>query len=252
MEYATLRFLGELKDFLSENKEKGIVLYPINRRASIKDVIEALGPPHTEIEKIVLVNGGKKKNIDFDYILKGNEEILIFPFSPPVDVTKPSYLNGRIPFFEIKFVVDVNVGKLAKLLRMLGFDTAYDWRNNDDSIAELAYRENRILLTKDIGLLKRKKVIWGKYIKAINPEDQLKEVLNFFGLKPPYKILTRCLNCNSKLEPVEKEKILHRLEPKTKKYFNKFYICPVCDKIYWAGSHQEHMIYKLKALGILR
>ena len=92
----------------------------------------------------------------------------------------------------------------------------------------------------------------GKYIKAINPEDQLKEVLKFFNLGPPFRLLSRCLNCNFELQPIEKEKILSRLEPKTKKYFDKFYYCPNCDKIYWAGSHKEHMVYKLETLGVLK
>ncbi len=251
MPYVKLIFLGDLNIFLPEDKRDKPILYPVRRRASIKDIIESLGPPHTEIDRIVLNNSSRSKDISFDYIVNGEDEISVFPLKPPVDVTKPGFV-GRKPLLSIKFIVDVNVGKLAKFLRMLGFDVAYNWIWNDDIIAELAYKENRILLTKDIGLLKRKKILWGKYIRSIDPEEQLKEVLNFYGLKPPFKILSRCLNCNFKLEPVEKSKILSRLEPKTRKYFDKFYICPHCDKIYWAGSHQEHMIHKLKMWGLYK
>ena len=223
MTFSKLVFLGSLNYFLPEEKRSKTILYPITRRASIKDVIESLGPPHTEIKEILLKNSLKDERINFDYILKGNEELWIYPLTPPVDVKKADYL-GRKPLLDVKFVVDVNVGKLAKLLRMLGFDTVYDWRKGDDFIADVAYKEERIVLTKDVGLLKRKKILWGKFIRAIKPEEQLKEVLEFFDLHPPFKVLSRCLNCNLELIPIEKEKILSRLEPKTKKYFNEFYI----------------------------
>ena len=142
---AKLVFVGELNYFLSEKNRNRPIYYPVTRRASIKDVIESLGPPHTEISNIVLKKDGKIKRLGFDYILKGNEEIWIYPFVPPVDISKPDELLGRKPFLKIKFVVDVNVGKLAKLLRMLGFDTAYDWRKNDNFIAEISYKESRVV-----------------------------------------------------------------------------------------------------------
>ncbi len=245
MSFAKIFFKGELKDFFSsDNLEKGC-FYSLNRKASVKDIIEALGPPHTEVGKIVI----DSQEVGFDHVVQAGENIWVWPIVPPVDVTQKSTLREHT-LDKIRFVVDVNVGKVAKLLRMLGFDTAYDWRWTDQYIADLAEKEDRIVLSKDKGLLKRNQVVWGRLIRAEKPWPQLVEVLNFFGLKRPFALFSRCLVCNTTLKPVDKEKIIHRLEPKTKKYFHRFYICPECDRIYWQGSHQEKMLAWLQRLGL--
>jgi uncharacterized protein with PIN domain len=146
--------------------------------------------------------------------------------------------------------VDVNVGRLAALLRLTGFDTAYDNDLDDRRIAELAQSENRVVLTKNRALLKRNLIIFGRLVRAVLPEDQLTETLQFFGLAGPYNLFSRCLRCNRKLQPVAKAVILHRLEPKTKQYFNTFKTCPDCGRIYWRGSHYDAMTAKLKRAGL--
>lgn len=229
-------FQGELQDLLDSSKGKGQIQYPVTRRASVKDVIESLGPPHTEIEKIY-VNGIAR---DFKYILRAGDSVDVYPHTPPVDVTKDSELREGIKD-GIKFVIDVNVGKLAKLLRMLGYNTAYqqDWQDRD--IADLAHSENRIVLTRDKGLLKRGKVQWGHLLRGEITEKQLKETVDFYGLSKNNRIFSRCLCCNTELLPVKKSQIQHRLEPKTRKYFYRFYLCPCCNRIYWQGSHHKNM-----------
>ncbi len=241
MSYSILNFYGELQDFLPENNENGQITYPIKRKASIKDIIESLGPPHPEIGAI-RANG---YFIDFQYILKPKDSIHVYPHELPIEVTQGSFLHPN-PIQKIRFIVDVNVGKLARLLRMLGSDTAYNWKWRDGYIADLAYKEGRIVLSKDHGLLKRKAVTWGRLIRSDNPTEQLQEVIQVFGLTKPFNLFSRCLRCNTILSPVDKSKILHLLEPKTKKYFNHFHICPSCKRIYWPGSHQEKMKEWLK------
>jgi hypothetical protein len=236
MSRATLVFHEGLKDLLTSDHTTGRISYFLKRRASVKDVIESLGPPHTEIGLIVANNQYQ----DFSYQLRTGDMVDIYPHHPPVDVTQNSLLYPE-PLPEITFIVDVNVGKLARLLRMLGFDTAYHWTWQDSTIANIAALEKRIVLTKDRGLLKRKKVQWGRLLRAETPVRQLREIRSFFGLSSPYAVFTRCLRCNTLLAPVDKQEIMHRLEPKTKKYFHHFQICPHCQRIYWRGSHHEKM-----------
>ncbi len=243
-----LSFYGELLPLVCLknrhlNREKGIISlnYPLSRRASIKDIVESLGVPHTEVG---LLSMGKRK-IDFVYIPRGGERIEVYPH--PIPYSFHNYLFNENPA-EVKFVADVNIGKLARLLRMLGFDCAYNWRWDDDKISKIACQEKRIVLTRDIDLLKRKNIVWGRFVRAIDPREQLIEIMRCFGLAPPFNFFSRCLECNTPLIPVEKKDILYRLEPKTKKYYNVFSLCPVCNKIYWRGSHFEKMRDYLKRI----
>jgi uncharacterized protein with PIN domain len=246
MSSIVLYFFGELKDFFStDNLEQGIS-YSLERKASVKDVIESLGPPHTEIGSIE----ASGRQVDFGYIVRSGDEIRAHPFALPIDVHTPSTLRPE-PLDDLRFVVDVNVGRLAMLLRLLGLDTAYQWTWRDADIAEVAARERRIVLTRDKGLLKRSKVTWGRRLRAEDPDEQLLETARVFGLTPPFNLMSRCLRCNTPLEPVDKQDILHRLEPKTKKFFHSFSICPDCQRIYWSGSHFQQMQARLERLGLL-
>ena len=233
-------------NFYRRRKNKGLeIIYPLKQKTSIKNIIESLGVPHTEIGKIVVEN----KEVDFNFIPVNSQKINILPVQPPFDVTKPSLLRPE-PLQKIRFIADVNVGKLALLLRMLGLDTEYSSRFLDKDILSLSKKEKRIVLSKDTGLLERKQIIFGKHVRSIYPDDQLVEIIQYFGINGPFNYFSRCLRCNKKLVQVEKNDILHRLEPKTKKYFNRFKICPQCQRIYWRGSHHEKMKRRLQKSGI--
>lgn len=240
-----LVFSDELAWFLREAAVQNEVLCEVDGKRSIKDIIESKGVPHTEAGRIS-ANG---RDVDFHYIPQQVQTIHVFHINPPLDVTEPTLLRPS-PFPELRFIVDVNVGKLAQLLRVIGINTRYSTHYADREIAEFSEREKRIVLTKDRGLLKRSKVVFGKYIKAIDPYRQLQEVLGFYGLKGPFALFSRCLQCNARLRQVDKETVLDRLEPKTKKYYSRFFMCPVCGKIYWQGTHRYHMEKRLMALGI--
>ncbi len=240
----TIRVSKGLQDLLRHGLKGEALEYRLERRASIKDTVESLGIPHTEIGAIR--SGGRET--DFGFIPEPGQQIQVSEITPPFDVTRPSKLRPA-PLPTVRFIVDVNVGRLAALLRLTGFDTAYGNSLDDRDIAELAHGENRVVLTKDRALLKRSKIVFGRLVRAVLPEDQLTETLHFFGLAGPYRLFTRCLRCNRILEPVAKEAILHRLEPKTKKYFNTFKTCPDCDRIYWRGSHCDAMAAKMERSG---
>lgn len=245
MTHLSLVFDTALYDFLCpENRtpERKLLLH---RKASIKDIIESQGVPHTEIGRMV-ANG---QTVDFSFIPRQEQKIEISAIRPPFDVFHPSLLRPH-PLSEWRFIVDVNVARLATLLRMLGFDTAYSRHFSDRSIARLAALEKRIVLSRDIELFKRKQITFGRWIRNTHPDAQLVEVLHFFGIKEPFSPFSRCLKCNRPLEPVPKKVIGHRLEPKTRRYFHHFKICRQCDQIFWQGSHFDEMCRRLEKAGI--
>jgi hypothetical protein len=242
---AFFTFHDDLRQFLKPGNPGGSFAYPVDRRASIKDAVEALGPPHTEVGRIT-VDGGE---VDFSHLLEPGQDVEVYPVEPPMDVTEPSLLRPE-PLPHPAFVVDVNVGKLAARLRLIGLDAAYDPTWDDERIAEIADKEGRAALSKDLSLLKRNRISHGRAVRAVHPDDQLLEVLDFFGITGPFEAFSRCIHCNRVLEPVAKEKVIHRLEPLTRKYFEEFHICPGCDRIYWAGSHHEKMLGWLEKVGL--
>jgi hypothetical protein len=142
---------------------------------------------------------------------------------------------------DLKFILDVHLGKLAKYLRLCGFDTFYKINCNDDEIISISVLDKRIILTRDKELLKNKKVILGFWIRSQHPEEQMKEVFRKFDLRKFVRPFTRCLECNGILEDIPKEEIIHRLMPNTRQYYDEYKKCSVCDHIYWKGSHYERM-----------
>jgi len=234
---ALFEFHGDLATLLRPRwRNAHPIAHPVTRRASVKDVIESFGLPHTEIDRITCDD----REVDFSFPVEEGQKFNIYPVLPPWNVFLPTMLRPQ-PLQSIRFVVDVNVGRLARYLRMAGFDTQYDYRWDDSKIMEFLDGEKRIVLTRDLGLLKRKNVQFGHYIRADRPFAQLHEVIRLLDLEEKVNPFTRCLECNRPLQAVSKEEVLHRLEPLTRKYYNSFSICHACDKIYWPGSHVDEM-----------
>jgi uncharacterized protein with PIN domain len=225
--HATFRFYEELNDFLPLDKKKVAFIHSFGGTPSIKDAIEAIGIPHVEVNLIQVNN----QVVDFNYRLKNNDIVSVYP------VLKIQKKGAK----EIKFILDVHLGKLAKYLRMCGFDTVYQNDYGDKKIIEISLEENRIILTRDIGLLKVKSVSNGYFIRDQNSKAQLTEVLKYFDLYQAINPFNRCIKCNGKLESIEKEKIIQQLEPLTQKYFDTFFRCTHCQSIFWEGSHFDCM-----------
>ena len=133
-------------------------------------------------------------------------------------------------------------------MRLCGFDTIYQNDLADQEIVRLAVSGQRTILTRDQQLLKIKTVTHGYWVRGTNPEKQLREVVKRMDLFNLFQPFSRCLECNGLIVAVSKTDIEGRLQEKTRRYFNDFYICQVCNKIYWQGSHYQHMIDKLKSL----
>lgn len=236
MKTAYFRFYEELNDFLPEEKKKKQFEHNFSGRNSVKDMIESIGVPHIEID-LILVNG---QSVDFNYAVQDKDEISVYPVFESFDILDVQHLRSkqlRIP----KFVVDVQLGTLAKYLRMLGLDTCY--RNNlkKDEIIKISLQEKRVILTKDKSLLKRNEVTHGYWIRNKNTEEQILELINRFDLKNEIKEFSRCLQCNTELITVEKKKIEENLPPIVRQHRNEFYYCKNCDKIFWKGTHYEKM-----------
>ena len=234
--HATFLFHGTLNDFLPKSRKGALLDYSFERNPSVKDAIEALGVPHPEVAAI-LVNG---RPVDFQYLLQPEDQVEVFPKRVNAAEVKGKNLQPPLPEM-VKFVLDVHLGKLAKALRMLGFDTVYQNDYSDKAIADLAQNENRIVLTRDVNLLKIKKILWGYWLRSQHLEEQLSEVIRYFELEKQFAPFSRCLACNGFILPVEKEKVINELPPNTRRYFHEFYQCESCRNVYWKGSHFERM-----------
>jgi hypothetical protein len=233
---ATFRFYAELNDFLPPGLRQQTFLHHFNGDASVKDRIEAIGVPHPEVD-LILANG---QPVDFGYLVQHGDHIAVYPPFHSIDISAVTQV--RPPrLAEPRFVLDGHLGRLANYLRMLGFDVLYRSDFTDEELAAISSQEDRILLTRDRGLLKRKEVMYGYCLRSLNTRRQVTEVLHRFDLLQEIAPFHRCLRCNGLLEPVAKQDVLEQLEPKTKRYFNEFYRCQDCGQIYWKGSHYDRM-----------
>jgi uncharacterized protein with PIN domain len=233
MKQAFVRFYAQLNDFLPPEKKMRTTAYLFDVSGSVKDMIESLGVPHTEAD-LILANG---RPVGFTYQVQIGDRISVYPAYRSLDISPLAHLQPQLDF---RFVADTHLGRLAAYLRMLGFDTLYRNDYGDDELAQLA-SENRILLTRDLGLLMRTVVTSGYFVRAIEPRVQLAEVVERFGLIRAIVPFCRCVHCNALLRPVQKELVSHRLLPETRQYYQEFYICSLCERIYWKGSHYRRM-----------
>lgn len=195
MAFATFRFYEELNDFLPEEKRKRAFGYVCARAATVKNAIEALGAPHTEIE-LILVNG---KSVDYSYLVHDGDFISVYPQFEALDITPLLKLRDK-PLRRTRFIAGAHLGRVAKYLRILGFDTLHDATYSDSQIVRIAIDEHRIVLTRDHALLTHKAITHGCYVRATKPREQLGEILARLDLCRSFKRSTRCLRCNEDLD----------------------------------------------------
>jgi uncharacterized protein with PIN domain len=234
MAQAFFRFYAELNDFLPRERRRRPVVYSLNGPVAVKHVIEALGIPHTEVA-LILANG---RPVGFTYPVEPGDRLSVYPVFQEIDVGPLPALRPALSL-PPRFVIDNHLGRLARTLRLLGFDALYRYDFDDVALARLSSEEGRILLTRDRRLLQRKLVIYGYCLRSRDPQQQLADVLRRYRLKDLIHPWRHCLACNGELRPVAKETIIDRLEPKTIKYFHEFKMCQDCRRVYWKGSHYE-------------
>ena len=222
---ARFRFSEDLSRFLRPEYRGRRFAYSCARAANLKNAIEALGVPHTEVGELV-VNGAPAT---LQRIVREGDEIEVFA-ARAADA-------GPAP----RFLADAHLGGLGRFLRMLGFDTLHEPRLADPEIRRLAHAEDRIVLTRDRDLLKCRDIARGYYVRALKPEVQLREVAARYRLEGAARPFTRCLHCNLPLTAVNKSDIADRLPPKVAELHQSFTHCAGCDRVYWPGSHYARM-----------
>jgi len=211
----------------------------------VKDSIEALGVPHTEVD-VVIVNG---EAVGFDYRLRDGDDIAVYPVFESFDVGSINRLRPK-PLREVRFVLDVHLGKLASLLRRLGFDAFYRNNLDDPEIIDIALSQHRIILTRDIGILKQGRVTHGYWVRETDPEQQAAEIVRRFQLEHAARPFTRCPRCNGGLRKASADEIERKVPKKSRELYSRFYCCTGCGQMYWRGSHIPKLLQKFRRFGI--
>jgi uncharacterized protein with PIN domain len=235
MAEVSFRFYAQLNDFLPAHRRGRRFTHVLQGLASVKDAIEALGVPHPEVDVIVV----NRKAEDFSYRLHDGDDVSVYPIFRSIDISGIRRA-GTDPPQPVRFALDVHLGKLASLLRLVGFDTVL--LGDDAEMAAMAARDGRIVLTRDVGLLKRSVVRHGHWVRHTDPESQLAEVLERFDLANRIEPFVRCVRCNTLLVPVDAEAVADRLPPRTRAGFRQFHRCPGCERVYWQGSHYDRLV----------
>ncbi|GET25172.1 Mut7-C RNAse domain-containing protein [Prolixibacter sp. NT017] len=236
LSFIWIRAFGHLNDFLPPDYRQKPFRARLHLGQTVKDAVESAGIPHVEID-VLTVNG---HSVGFDASLAAGDLVNVYPVAGLLSDSTVIHLRPELPD-KVRFILDVHLGKLAKYLRMLGFDTLYRNRMDDDVIADIAEAENRIVLTRDLGILKYNRVKLGYWLRSQQSKKQLSEVIEHFGLIRAIRPFTRCMQCNGPMTEVPKEEVQERLETGTRRYFDRFYRCTDCGKVFWEGSHFDHM-----------
>ena len=239
--FIALKFHRELNDFLPRSKNKRYRV-KVAGHQTLKDIFESEGVPHPEVD-IILVNG---KSSRFNRNPRPGSFIELYPsgifYQAQVRHLLPS------PMKRPKFFLDEHLGKLTRSLRMCGIDAKLFKGKSDKELVQIALLDKRIILTRDIGLLKRSAVRRGYWVRNEDPDRQLEEIIDHFSLKEHIRPFYRCMQCNGIIRKTGKKNVYDLLPAKTRLYFEEYFRCRSCGKIYRKGSHYEKMKSRLAAL----
>lgn len=219
---ASLRFYAELNDHLAPAERYRSIEKEFFVPTTAKDLIESCGVPHAEVD-LVAING---ESSDFSRLVRDGDRVAVYPVFESLDITPELRVRER-PLRELRFVLDVHLGRLARYLRMLGFDALYRKDAADPELARISADEQRILLTRDRGLLKHSAVTRGYWLREQESRRQLVEVVLRFDLTRSLRAFTRCMVCNTILSPAATDTELGK--------------CPGCGRLYWQGTHYDRM-----------
>jgi uncharacterized protein len=213
----------ELRLFLRPANRAGAVAIPCDGVSSFGHVVQSLGIPLTEVGALL----ANARRVPASYRPRGGDRLRVRA------VKRPQHLPSA------RFVLDVHLGTLARRLRLLGLDTAYANDMDDDALIDRANDEDRLLLTQDRGLLRRRQLRLGAYVRGARPDEQLADVLDRFS--PPLTPWTRCIACNGLLSSAPKSDVEARLQPGTRRTYDEFSRCAACGRVYWRGAHSGRL-----------
>jgi len=233
----TIRFYEELNDYLKTSIRKQDLFIDVEKNLPVGALIESLGPPCSAVD-LILVNG---QSANFDYVLQDNDRISVYPVFERLNITSVSLLENS-PLRKLRFICDDHLGRLAKFLRMLGFDTLYEDDYDDSIIIRLSKTHHRILLTRDKKLLLNKQITRRYLVNQTEPAKQVREVVEFFDLKNSITPMSRCLECNGVVQSVSREVVKNRVDKNIFEINNEFTECTECRKLFWRGSHYDSMM----------
>jgi uncharacterized protein with PIN domain len=185
--------------------------------------------------------------VDFGYHLADGDDIAVYPVFESLNISPLVRLRQK-PLRRPAFICDVHLGKLARLLRLIGFNTLYQNDYSDERIVAISLLEKRCILTRDRGILKRKAVTHGYCVRSTVPEEQVSEVLTRFDLHAQARPFSLCIECNGTISRAETPTVLHELAEKTKECYNEFYKCNSCNRVYWQGSHFDALKKTVQSL----
>lgn len=225
MSLCSLAVAASLRLFLPASKRGGDLRLSVDGTSTIGHMSAAVGVPKTEVGALI-VNG---RPVDFAYRPRTGDHISILPLAWP----------QRLPTSPPRFVLDVHLGTLSRRMRLLGLDTAYGQDADDEALLETSLTQQRVLLTRDRGLLHRRALRWGAHINSQVPDEQLCEVLDRFT--PPLQPWTRCPACNGMLIDVAKTDVHAHLPDGTRRCYETFRRCERCAHIYWRGAHGQRL-----------
>jgi uncharacterized protein with PIN domain len=218
-----IEFAAELRLFLASRHRGGRVETGIDDTSSLGHVVESFGVPLPEVG-LLLCHG---ERVTPSHRPAEDDRVEVFAVRRPQRVPAP------------RFLLDVHLGTVARRLRLVGVDAEYRNDLDDDTLIELANARRRVLLTQDRGLLRRRKLWLGAFVRGSRPDDQFADLLDRFA--PPLAPWTRCTACNGMLAPVAKEIVADRLEPGTRRCHDTFARCESCGQVYWKGAHHERL-----------
>ncbi len=239
------RFYEELNGFLPAEKRKKSFIYCFSPGQTVKDAIEAQGVPHTEVD-LILVN---EQSVGFDYQLQADDRIAVYPVFESLEIAAVSRVRPK-PLRRPRFILDVHLGKLARHLRLLGLDALYRNDLTDEEIIDISLEENRIILTRDRGILKNSTVTHGYWLRSTDAMQQAREVMARFDLHQHIAPFSRCLECNGLVTELSTPPPKTTIPPKVAEIYQHFYRCDRCGKIYWQGSHYQKLRQKLAQMGV--
>jgi uncharacterized protein with PIN domain len=222
-----VEFALELHLFVPQARRTGATRVTTDGVSTLGHVVESLGVPLTEVGTL-MVDG---RAVSPAHVPAADETVRVGAVERP----------QKVPGAPLRFLLDVHLGTLARRLRLLGVDTAYESTDiGDPALAARSAAEKRVMLSRDRGLLRRRELWAGAYVYSTRPDEQLRDVLDRFA--PELRPWTRCTACNGLLREASKEEVADQLKHGTQRSYDVFAQCTACGRAYWKGAHHEKLV----------
>jgi uncharacterized protein len=237
----SIRFYEELNDPLPPRNRKTETALRVDAGKTVKQVIESCNVPLSSVD-LILVNGG---SVSPSHIVLDGDRISVYPMFERMDIASVSRVR-KTPLRNLKFICDAPLDKLARYLRLLGFDTLHENDDHTGRIHEIADKQKRVILTRNEKLLEDKRVNRGFLVRPADPWLQAKAVVSGLDLKSRIAPLSRCLKCNSRMRAVGKDNLREKTNANLPGHDGGFLECLSCKKVYRRGPGHESLVKKIR------